>query len=262
MGHCNKELLQAVLRMIQDPAKRPSADHIKLFKCQECILAKSKKPPQRKTHPPSDTECGYCPGESLHVDGSGSPKFETADKSTQHFIIVDECSRANLVFPTIDKKPSTLIKTLKDIQAAWQTPIKKIRTDNEFAKDKDVRAFARDNCIKLEAIAPHVKPHNGMAERHHGMLQDLGRVQLIVAGASNFLWPLSVRYAAKRINLLPTSADSKKRSPCQIDETIPFQHQGLEHPPWGCLMFGHVGKRTDRNSATAISFSYNQTVCV
>jgi len=55
-------------RLILDQTKRPSAEHIKMFKCQDCILAKSKKPPQRKTHPPNDTECGYLPGESYHID--------------------------------------------------------------------------------------------------------------------------------------------------------------------------------------------------
>ena len=148
-------------------------------------------------------------------------------------------SHANFVFPTADKKVSTLIMHLKEMQAAWSVKLKKIRTDNEFAKDKDLRTYCRDNGIKLEVNAPYIKTHNGMAECHHGMVQDLARAQLIEAGASNLLWPLSCRYAAKWINLQPTSADSQKRSPYHICEDIPFQHTSMEHPPWGCLMFGH-----------------------
>ena len=255
-NHPSKSDLLVLLRQeIKDPSRRPSKEHIETFVCADCVMAKSKKPPQRTTHPSrfesARADSSYAPGESLHVDGSGAFKFETIDNSTQYFIIVDESSHAKFSFPTSDKRPATLVECLKELQAAWQTPIRKIRTDTEFSKDKDLQQWARDHSIKIETNAPYIKQHNGMAERNHGMVQDVARTQLIEAGASNFLWPYSTKYAAKQLNQMPTKADSQQRSPLNICPDIPYQHTSLTRPPFGCQMFAHIGKRTDRNSATA-----------
>jgi len=88
-GHCSKAMLQALLCLVKDPTKRQSADHIKLFVCPDCAMAKLKKLAQCQTHPSRDKACEFLPGKFLHVDGSGTFKFLTIDKSTPYFIIVD-----------------------------------------------------------------------------------------------------------------------------------------------------------------------------
>lgn len=191
-GHQNKKILLGLLETITDPTMRPSPEHVKRFKCGACEMAKSKKPPQRATHPSTKTECGYAPGESFFVDGSGAYKFATISKATQHFIIIDESSRAKFAVPTTNKKVATLIVCLEKIQAQWHVPIKKIRTDQEYSRTKELQDWTRKHGIALEASPPYIHQPNGIAERGHGLIQDLARTQLLEAGASNYLWDYSV----------------------------------------------------------------------
>ena len=247
-----RKVLQRILyAAIPDKEYRPSTRHIQQFVCGPCAMAKSRAPAETKTHPSSPSPSGFLPGEFLYVDGSGAYNFNTVGHSTQHFIITCDASHAKLAIPTADKKPSTLISHLKTIQSHWGVKIKKIRTDQEFARSKEVRAWALDNDTAIEATPPYVHQANGKAERAHGILQDLARTQKLHAGANNLLWPESIRYAAKVCNLKQTTADSQLRSPLQICDNIPFQHSTLEHPPWGCAMFEHLGQRTDRSTAAA-----------
>lgn len=246
-----KALQRILYAAIPDKAFRPSTRHIQQFVCGPCAMAKSKAPAEKKTHPLTSSPSGYSPGEFLYVDGSGAYNFKTVNNSTQHFIITCDASHAKFAIPTADKKPSTLVSHLKTLQSHWGVQIKKIRTDQEFARAKDVRTWALQNDIAIEATPPYIHQANGKAERAHGLLQDLARTQKIQAGASDLLWPESIRYAAKVCNLKPTTADAQHRSPVQICDTIPFQHATLEHPPWGCEMFGHLGQRTDRSTAAA-----------
>jgi hypothetical protein len=251
-NHGSQRQLTKILRQhISNQAYRPSSQHIKQFICGPCAMAKSKLPPQRQTHPSTQTPTKFNPGESFYVDGSGSYNFVTRDGSTQHFIIADEASHAKFSFPTKDKKPETLIALLRNLRANWRVKTLKIRTDQEFSRSSVVRAWATDNDIALEETPPYVHQPNGKAERAHGLIQDLARVMKIESGAGNVLWSYACRYSAKLLNLKPTSADPKNRSPLQISLTIPYQHTQLEHPPFGCEMFAHVGQRTDCSTATA-----------
>ena len=83
-------------------ADRPSDAHIREFVCTSCAMAKSKKPPQKKTHPPKVWVSPYSPGEHLYIDGSGSYNFKTLDGSTQHFIITCAVSHAKFCLPSPD----------------------------------------------------------------------------------------------------------------------------------------------------------------
>lgn len=247
---CGKTSLKKILyEAIPEQQLRPSSEHLKHFVCGTCEMANSRLPPQRKTHPPTPSSGQFRPGESLFVDGSGAYKFDTADGYTQHFIVVCETSHAKFVFPATDKTPEKLITHLRDLQSNWQTKIKKIRVDQEYARSTVFRTWTTSNDIALEETPPYVHQGNGMAERAHGMIQDGARVCKIQAGASNFLWSEACRYTAKQLNRVPTQADSQNRSPLDICPNIPFQHSQLEHPPWGCEMFGHIGQSTSKSSA-------------
>lgn len=138
-GHQGKKVLVKLLSLIEDPTKRPSMEHIKLFFCSSCAMAKSKKPPQRQAHPSKTTECQFLPGESLYIDGSGAYKFPTISNATQHFIVVDEASRAKFAFPTANKKASTLLAHIQQLHATWQVKPRKIRVDQEFARSKEIQ---------------------------------------------------------------------------------------------------------------------------
>ena len=246
-----KALQRILYAAIPDKAYRPSTRHIQQFICGSCALAKSKVPDQRKTHPPSTSPSSFLPGEFLYVDGSGAYNFETIGNNTQHFIVTCDASHAKFAFPTKDKKPSTLLSQLQPLQSHWGTKIRKIRTDQEFARSKEVLAWASSNDIAIETTPPYVHQANGKAERAHGIIQDLARTQKIHAGANNLLWDENIRYAAKLCNLTQTAADSQHRSPLQICDNIPFQHLTLQHPPWGCAMYAHLCQSTDCSTAAA-----------
>jgi hypothetical protein len=251
--HCGGKtwLKNFLYKTIPDQAHRPSSAHIQSFVCGPCALAKSKIPPQRKTHPPTVSEDGFQPGESLFVDGSGAYNFPTEDGSTQHFIVVDQASHAKFVFPTADKSCASLITVLRDLQSNWRVKIRKIRTDQEFARAHEFRTWTSTNDIALEETPPYVHQGNGKAERSHGLIQDLARTQKIQAGASNLLWSYACRYSAKQLNHVPTKADASNRSPLTICPSLPFQHTHLKNPPWGCEMFAHIGQDTSTSTAAA-----------
>ena len=252
LQHCDKATLRSHLRLvIPVEADRPSDAHIREFVCASCAMAKSKKPPQKKTHPPSSYASGYSPGQYLYIDGSGSYNFKTLDGSTQHFIITCAVSHAKFCLPSSDKKPATLIMHLKRLRANWKVQFKRLRVDQEWARSHEFQYWATQNDIAIEETPPYVHAPNGKVERAHGVVQDLARTQRVHAGAGDLLWAYSIRYAAKLCNHKPTTADSAHRSPLQIDPSIPYQHTQLQLPPWGCQMFAHVGQRTDRSTASA-----------
>jgi hypothetical protein len=243
--------LRAILRKaIPDETRGPSNKHVKEFVCLVCAMARSKAPPSSSAHPTTlhDT---YQPGEFLYIDGSGAYKFRTLDQSTQHLIVADHASHARFAFPTVDKKAVTVLNEIKKLQSHWGTKITKLRMDGEFSRTLEFQTWASANDVAIQETPPYTHQANGAAERAHGLIQDLARVQKIQSGAHDLLWPYSVRYAAKIRNRKPTSADPNNRTPLQLCSKIPFQHTQLETPPWGCLMFGHVGQRTDRSTAAA-----------
>jgi hypothetical protein len=252
LQHCDKATLRSHLRLvIPVEADRPSDAHIRELVCASCAMAKSKKPPQKKTHLPSSYASGYSPGQYLYIDGSGSYNFKTLDGSTQHFIITCAVSHAKFCLPSSDKKPATLIMHLKRLRANWKVQFKRLRVDQEWARSHEFQYWATQNDIAIEETPPYVHAPNGKVERAHGVVQDLARTQRVHAGAGDLLWAYSIRYAAKLCNHKPTTADSAHRSPLQIDPSIPYQHTQLQLPPWGCQMFAQVGQRTDRSTASA-----------
>lgn len=252
--HCSRQFLRKILRdTISDPAHRPSNRHIKEFLCSVCAMARSKAPPASTAHPPSQRLGDYAPGEFLYIDGSGAYNFPqpTLCGSTQHVVIADRVSHGKFALPTADKRAVTVLATIRKLQSHWGPKIKVIRLDQEFARTKEFQTWAAENDVALQESPPYIHQPNGGAERPHGLIQEYARVQKIQAGANDTLWPYSIRYAAKIWNRKPIHADPLQRTPLQLCPSLPFQHPQLQTPPWGCLMFAHVGQRTDRSTAAA-----------
>jgi hypothetical protein len=191
--HIPKATLRAILRKaILDETQGLSNKHVKEFVCSVCAMARSKALPSSSAHPTTlhDT---YQPGEFLYIDGSGAYKFLTLDQSTQHLIIVDHASHARFAFPTADKKAVTVLNEIKKLQSHWGTKITKLRMDGKFSRTLEFQTWASANDVAIQETPPYTHQANGAAERAHGLIQDLARVQKIQSGAHDLLWPYSVR---------------------------------------------------------------------
>jgi hypothetical protein len=249
-GHPHRNrMLKIAKGMSSDDSHRPQLNTLKkwceLRPCSSCVTGAMRKPPQSLTHPPVPRDPSIRNGEGLHIDAMGAFSAPTHDTSTTAFLFTDDRSCVRVAFPTPTKSCEALLQCVQDYVASSRTPLKFIRTDNEFLCEPLV-SWCRTHGVALSACAPHTHIQNPKAERSVGLVKDLARKNKHLACTSDFLLGYNYVYSCQALNRQPTDADPDglSRSPLQIWPTAPFQHPSQHLVPWGCRTFGFVGKVT------------------
>jgi len=207
-------------------------------------LGAARLAPQRQSHPDLPPSID-APGSSISIDGCGGYP-ETKSGNTQSFIITDSSSKLRVVIPTKTKDAGSVLSTIQLFAAHSPSPLRALRTDMGLIS-QPVTAFCVANNIKLITAAPRAHHANGEAERSVDLIKTQVRVLLLQSGLSRAFIDHAQVYAACALNKTPTTSPILVKLQPPIDafgESPPFNHHYLPLHPFGCLVYGFVGKQT------------------
>ncbi|CAI7779424.1 unnamed protein product [Closterium sp. NIES-53] len=172
-----------------------------------CVEGRQRAAPHSSSFPPTEA-----PMQTLHMDVWGPARVRGQGHESYFLLVVDDYSRYTSVFPLRSKGDVTEVlidwirgarRQLSEIFGS-DLPVLRLHFDRggEFSSDL-LRAFCRAEGIRQTFTLPASPQHNGIAERHIGMVMDVARTSMFHATAPDILWPFAVQYAAHHINLQP-----------------------------------------------------------
>ena len=216
--------------------------------CSACKLGGGVRPPLRATHPPLPAASATDAGCDISIDGSGAYPHPTIDGNVQSFFVVDRATHVRWAFPTKSKDNDTLLDTVLLFQAHSTVKLRSLRVDAELI-GPPLRQYCLEHGIKLTSCAPNTHSGNGIAERAVGLIKTASRVCTKHACISTMLLDHAHICAAQQLSIAPSSSPifGRIQSPASAwlfatGSPAPFLHNTLEQAPFGCLVYGHVGK--------------------
>ena len=216
--------------------------------CAACKLGGGVRPPLRATHPPLPAASATDAGCDISIDGSGAYPHPTIDGNVQSFFLVDRATHVRWAFPTKSKDNDTLLDTVLLFQAHSTVKLRSLRVDAELI-GPPLRQYCLENGIKLTSCAPNTHSGNGIAERAVGLIKTASRVCTKHACISTMLLDHAHICAAQQLSIAPSASPifGRIQSPASAwlfatGSPAPFLHNTLEQAPFGCLVYGHVGK--------------------
>ncbi len=156
--------------------------------------------------------------ELVHSDIWTSP-VSSSSGFRYYILFVDDHSKFTWLYSMHHKQEAFVCFTIfkAHVENLFSTTIKILHIDNggEFTS-KQFTTFLQANGIFLGLSRPHTPQQNGVAERKHRHIADMGRCTLIQhASASLSLWVEAFQTAVFLINRLPTRLLQHK-SPFEI----------------------------------------------
>lgn len=202
--------------------------------CDSCLRAKQTKLPFPISF--SKTIKSF---DLIHVDIWGP--YQNATINGEHYFlsIVDDYSRGVWVYLMRYKSEVGRLLTsfCNMTKTQFDTRVKRIRTDNgsEF-KSIYMIEFYRDQGIILENSCPYTPQQNGVVERKHRHLLEMGRALRFQASLPIEFWGDCILTAAYIINKLPTKV-LENRTPHEIllGKIPSYNHLKV----FGCLAYVH-----------------------
>ena len=131
---------------------------------------------------------------------------------------------------------SVIESFFNEIKNQFSNSIRVLPTDNalEYVK-KDVSSFYSKNEIMHQATCSHTSQQNGVAERKHRHILDIGRTLMIHMCVLKYLWSDAVLSACYLINKMPSSVLNKRSLfSCLYANKIPFS---MTPRVFGCTCF-------------------------
>ncbi|CAI7901981.1 unnamed protein product [Closterium sp. NIES-54] len=196
------------------------------------------------------------PLQTLHMDVWGPARVSGQGRERYFLLVVDDYTRYTTFFPLRSKGevPDVLIPWIRAIclqlrERCQDLPLLCLHfvRGGEFSSDL-LRDFCRGEVITQSFTLPASPQHNGIAERHIGLVMEVTRTSMIHAAPPHFLWPFAVQYAAHQLNLWPRVS---------LPETSPTQRwrgqvgHASVFRVWGSRAFVH-DTSADKLSARAI----------
>jgi len=124
-----------------------------------------------------------------------------------YVVFVDDYNRYYWLYPIINKSDvfNYFVKFKLLAEKQFLTPIKQFQSDNggEYASNQ-FKDFVSQHGILHRLTCPHTSQQNGMVERKHRYIVELGLTLLAQSGLSSKFWVESFLTATFLINRLPT----------------------------------------------------------
>ena len=162
--------------------------------CSACQAGKQHGNP----HPSKSFMDTHKPLELLHMNLFGPTSYTSIGGNKYGFVIVDDYTRYTWVYFLNDKSDVfDLLKSfIKRVQNEFETPIKKIRSDNgsEF-KNTRVDELCDELGIKHEFSPPYTPQSNGIVERKNRTLIEMARTMLCEYNVSQSFWAEAINTA-------------------------------------------------------------------
>jgi hypothetical protein len=228
LGHPSIAVFQHLLSHQHLPLAG-SVDKLRI--CESCQLGKSKQLPfcesSRQT---------FVPLELVHSDVWTSP-IPSLTGCKFYVIFVDDYSRFTWLYPMFNKSDvyQCFLKFKALVEKQFNTPIKQFQSDNggEYTSNQ-FKLYLSQNGIFHRLTCPHTSQQNGIAERKHRHIVELGLTLLAQLGLPSKHWVDSFLTSVYLINRLPTPV-LKNASPFSKLFGTPPKYSALKS--FGCLCF-------------------------
>ena len=182
LGHPSMDILHRVISNFSLPV----SDSInKKTVCVSCQLGKSRQLPFSDSSRESTA-----PLELIHSDvwSNSTPSLSGC---RYYVIFIDDFTRFCWVFPISNKSDvySTFVKFKLLVEKQFNSTIRQFQSDNggEYCSTL-FKQFFSDNGIFHRLSCPHTSQQNGLAERKHRHIMDMGLTLLAQSGLSKKFW--------------------------------------------------------------------------
>ncbi|MFS7942758.1 putative RNA-directed DNA polymerase [Helianthus anomalus] len=225
-GHPSTKVLNKLLKIVGFNIKSNSPCS---FHCDSCSINKSHKLPFGQ-----NSFNAHKPLELIYSDVWG-PVQRSIDDFIYYVIFVDYYSKYVWLYPMKRKSDvATLFPQFKNlVEKFFQTPLISIFTDNggEYIGLKN---YFHQRGISHFTTPPHTPEQNGIAERRHRHIVEIGLALLHFANLPMSFWFHAFQTAVYLIHRLPTPI-LEFQSPYQRLYNSPPHYAKLK--PFGCLCF-------------------------
>ncbi|KAI5330645.1 hypothetical protein L3X38_030043 [Prunus dulcis] len=199
--------------------------------CDICPLAKQ----TRLFFSPSTSMSSNAPFDLIHCDIWGPHKIPTHTGARYFLTLVDDFTRFTWIHLLHFKSETQgVIKSFFSwVQTQFNLPVKTLRSDNgsEFLS---LQTFFRDKGTIFQHSCPYTPQQNGIVERKHRHLLNVGRALRFQANIPLRFWGESLQTACYLINRLPTPL-LKHKSPYEILHQKSPDYSNLR--VFGCLCY-------------------------
>lgn len=180
-----------------------------------------------------------------------------------YVIFIDDFSRYVWLFPLVCKSDVFICfqKFKAFVSVQFSSTIQVLRSDNggEYTKGS-FQWFLASIGISFQSSCPHTPQQNGVSERKHRHLSEIGRTMLYHSGASYSYWVEAFLTACFTINRLPTPLLHNK-SPFEVLFGIVPNYSILR--PFGCLCFPNLRSyrchKLEPTSSPCVFLGYSST---
>jgi hypothetical protein len=255
LGHPS---VSVFLQLLRDQNLPLSSSVDKTRICESCQLGKSKQLPFCES-----TRVSTSPLELIHSDVWTS-SISSLSGCKYYVLFVDDYSRFTWLYPLINKSDvyQCFVKFTLLVENLFSSKIKQLQTDNGGEYTSALfKQFLSQHGIFHRMTCPHTSQQNGIAERKHRHIMEMGLTLLAQSGLSPKHWVDSFMTAVFLINRLPSpvlkneSPFSKlfKKSP---DYTIlktfgclcypllrPYANHKLSFRSKPCIFIGYGGNQ-------------------
>ncbi|KAG7536467.1 Integrase catalytic core [Arabidopsis suecica] len=196
LGHPSSSILNTVISTYSLPILNPAQ---KLLSCSDCLINKSHKVPFSLS-----TITSSRPLEYIYSDVWSSPII-SLDNFRYYLLFVDHFTRYTWLYPLKQKShvKETFILFKNLVENRFQTRIGTLYSDNggEYIA---LRSYLSEQGISHYTSPPHTPEHNGISERKHRHIVEMGLTLLSHASVPKTYWPYAFAVAVYLINRLPT----------------------------------------------------------
>lgn len=254
LGHPHKDILQLLVKNKSLVLNKISSSLL----CDACQLGKSSRLPFL-----SSETVTRSPLERIHCDLWGPSPVLSTQGFRYYVIFIDNFSRFTWFYPLKLKSDFftvfTRFQTLVETQ--FRLPIKQFQCDGrgEFINSRFLTHLA-DCGIKQLVSCPHTPQQNGLSERKHRHITELGLTMMYQSNVPQQLWVEAFFSAAFLGNLLPSSVLPANVSPYEKLHGKPPTYSSLR--VFGCKCFPYLrpymSNKLDPKSLPCVFVGYNE----
>lgn len=223
LGHPNKNTMKLVLSQCNIPL----SNKVDSMFCSACCMGKA-----YRLHSPQSQTQYHTPLELIFSDLWGPAPVKSSQNFTYYISFVDAYTRFTWIYMLKTKSEAlTIFKQFKTMAECF--PFKSVQTDwgGEF---RPFTKFLSDLGIIHRLICPHTHHQNGVVERKHRHIVDLGLTLLSHASLPLKFWDHAFLTAVYLLNCLPTMS---------LNHNIPYTVLFNQNPNYkflrvfGCACF-------------------------
>jgi hypothetical protein len=199
LGHTSPQVLSQLLHQFSLPVS--GVKHLDGV-CEPCQLGKSKQLPFQ-----ASTRISSCPLDLIHSD-VWSCSTKSMNGCQYYVLFIDDFSRFTWLYPIHNKSDvfSIFVKFKSIVENQFSCSIKQFQSDGggEFISNQFKNFFA-NNGIFHRISCPHTPQQNGLAERKHRHIMEMGLSLLAQSHLAPIFWVDAFLTSIFIINRLPTS---------------------------------------------------------